>query len=51
MKMYCTLENGSAAVQSLLVNSDESRQLVLVKFGINCSFCFQQKIIGFIGFV
>ena len=32
MRMYCTLENGSGAVPSLLVNSDESRQLVLVKF-------------------
>ena len=48
MNMYCTLENGSAAVPSLLVNNDESRQLVLVKFGMNCGFCFQQKIIGFI---
>ena len=33
--MYCTLENGSGAVPSLLGNSDESRQLVLVKSGNN----------------
>ena len=32
MGLYCTLENGSGAVPSLLVNSDESRQIFLVKF-------------------
>ena len=32
MGLYCTQENGSGDVKSLLVNSDESRQLVLVKF-------------------
>ena len=48
MGQYCTLENGSAAVPSLLVYSGESRQLVLVKFGKHFGFFFQQKIIGFI---
>ena len=36
------------AVPSLLVDSDESRQLAIVKFGKHFGFCFQQKIIGFI---
>ena len=49
--LYCTLKNKSGAVPSLLVNSDESRQLVLVKFGKHFGFFFQQKIIGFIGFI
>ena len=48
--LYCTQEKGSGAVPSLLVNSAESRQLVLVKFVKHFGFCFQQKIIGFIGF-
>ena len=39
------------AVPSLLVDSDESRQLAIVKFGKHFGFCFQQKIIGFIGFI
>ena len=39
------------AAPSLLVNSDESRQSVLVKFGKHFGFCFQQKIIGLIGFI
>ena len=49
--LYCTLKNGSGAVPSLLVDSDKSRQLALVKFGKHFGFCFQQKIIGFIGFI
>ena len=48
MWLYCTLENGSGVVPGLMVNSDESRQLALVKFGKRFGFCFQQKIIGFI---
>ena len=36
------------AVPSLLVDSDKSRQLAIVKFGKHFGFCFQQKIIGFI---
>ena len=47
MGLYCTLENGSGAVPSSLVNSDESRQLVLVNFGKHFGFSIQQKIIGF----
>ena len=47
--LYCTLKNESGAVPSLLVNSDESRQLVLVKIGKHFGFFFQQTIIGFIG--
>ena len=46
MKLYCALENVNRAVASLHVNSDESRQLVLVKFGEICGFCFQQEIFG-----
>ena len=46
--LYCAQEKGSGAVPSLLVNSAESRQLVLVKFGKHFGFCFLQKIIGFI---
>ena len=47
--LYSREQNG--AVPFLLVNSDESRQLVLLKFGKHFSFCFQQKIIGFIVFI
>ena len=39
------------AVPSLLVDSDGSRQLAIVKFGKHFGFCFQQKIIGFIAFI
>ena len=46
MGLYCTKQNGSGDVPSLLGNSDESQQLV--KFGKHFGFFFQQKIIGFI---
>ena len=49
--LYCTQEKGSGAVPSLLVNSAESRQFVLTKFGKHFGSCFLQKIIGFIGFI
>ena len=49
--LYCTQDKGRGAIPSLLVNSAESRQLVLVKFGKHFGFCFQQKIIGFISFI
>ena len=44
MGLYCTQENGSGDVQSLLVNSDESRQLVLVKFENILAFAFSRKL-------
>ena len=44
MGLYRTLENESGAVPSLLVNSDESWQLVLVKFGKNVGFAFSRKL-------
>ena len=43
MGLYCTSENRSGAIPSLVVKSDESRQLVLVKFGKNVSFAFSRK--------
>ena len=51
MGLYFTLKNGSCTVPSLQVNSDESQQLVLVKFGKHFGFCFQHIIIGFISFI
>ena len=33
MVLLCTLEKGSAAVSSLVVNRDKRGHLVLVKFG------------------
>ena len=51
MGLYCILKNGSGAVPSLLVDNDESRQLIIVKFGKHFGFCFQKKIIGFTGFI
>ena len=56
--LYCLCfdqEKGTGAmlyqVYWLTLNSDESRQLVLVKFGKHFGFCFQQKTICFIGFI
>ena len=49
--VMCTLENGSGAVPSLLVNSDESRQLVIVKLGKHFGLCLRQIIIGSIGLI
>ena len=60
--LYCSQAKGNCivllrtevvqgAVQSLLVDGDESRQLAIVNFGKHFGFCFQQKIIGFISFI
>ena len=51
IRLYCTLKKGIGAVPSLLVNSDGSRQLVLVKFAKTFGFCFEQKMIAFIAFI
>ena len=51
MGLYCTQEKRSGAVPSLLINSDESRQLVLVRFGKHFGFFFQEKLSVFIGFI
>ena len=44
MGPYCTLENGNGTVSSLLVNGDESRQLILVKFGKHFGFWISATI-------
>ena len=44
MRLHYTLVKGNDAVSSLLVNSDESRQLVLVKFGKVLAFAFSSKL-------